>query len=76
MNATLMINSFSPEEQKQLLQALVDKLFPAAESEAEAFPEWLLKDLQEQKQRYQTGLEPGDELDVVEARLKAKSQSP
>ncbi|MEN3941741.1 hypothetical protein WJU23_10645 [Prosthecobacter sp. SYSU 5D2] len=77
MNATLMINSFTPEEQKELLHALVDRLFPEAESneEEDAFPEWLLKDLKEQNQRYHAGLETGDDLDVVEARLKAKFQS-
>lgn len=75
MNASLMINSFSPEEQKQLLQALVDKLFPVQESEGEAFPDWLLSNLKEQNRRYHAGLESGDGLDAVEARLRAKFQS-
>lgn len=74
MNASLMIRSFTPEEQKELLHALVDRLFPEP-AEADAFPEWLMKDLEEQNDRYHAGLETGDEIDAVEARLKTKLRS-
>jgi hypothetical protein len=37
-----------------------------------AFPDWLLADLKAQNQRYQTGTETGDDLDIVEARLRSK----
>ncbi len=41
----------------------------------DAFPDWLLNDLQEQNKRYRDGFEPADELEIVEARLRAKFQS-
>jgi len=70
MNATLMVDSFTPEEQRQLLQALVDRLFPEpAPAETDAFPEWIMKELEEQELRIQAGLEKGEDWQVVKERL-------
>lgn len=71
MNATLMINSFTREEQEQLLQALVDRLYPEAAGDG-GFPKWLMEDLQQQHARYLAGTETGDDVDTVEARLVAR----
>lgn len=73
MNATLMVDSFTRDEQKQLLQALVDRLFPeSTPDESEAFPGWIVKELEDQDERIQAGLESGEGVDVVEARLRAR----
>ena len=41
-----------------------------------AFPDWLLADLKVQNQRYRAGTEIGDNIDIVEARLRSKFMNP
>ncbi len=73
MNASLVIDQLSVSEQHELLRALVDRLYPEdKESKEEAFPEWLMESLEAQNQRYRAGLETGDPVDLVDARLRAK----
>ncbi len=73
MNASLMLDQLSVSEQRELLQALVDRLYPETPGKQEnAFPDWLLESLEAQNQRYQAGLEKGDPVELVDARLRAK----
>ena len=70
MNTTLTIDSLSRDEQLLLLQTLVDRLFPESKPEQEeAFPDWVVQELEEQDVRVQAGLEKGERWEVVKERL-------
>lgn len=70
MNATLVIDSLSRTEQLHLLQTLVDRLYPESKPEQEdAFPDWVMKELEEQDARVIAGLEKGEPWEVVKERL-------
>lgn len=70
MNATLAIDNLSRAEQLHLLQTLVDQLYPESKPEKEeAFPDWVMKELEEQDVRVKTGLEKSEPWEVVRERL-------
>jgi hypothetical protein len=70
MNATLAIDNLSRAEQLHLLQTLVDRLYPESKPEQEeAFPDWVMKELEEQDVRVKAGLEKSEPWEVVRERL-------
>ncbi len=70
MNATLAIDNLSRAEQLHLLQTLVDQLYPESKPEQEeAFPDWVMKELEEQDVRVKAGLEKSEPWEVVRERL-------
>ena len=70
MNATLAIDNLSRAEQLHLLQTLVDRLYPESKPEKEeAFPDWVMKELEEQDVRVKAGLEKSEPWEVVRERL-------
>ena len=70
MNATLAIDNLSRAEQLHLLQTLVDRLYPESKPEQEeAFPDWVMKELEEQDVRVEAGLEKSEPWEVVRERL-------
>ena len=70
MNATLAIDNLSRAEQLHLLQRLVDRLYPETKQEhEEAFPDWVMKELEEQEVRVKAGLEKSEPGEVVRERL-------
>jgi hypothetical protein len=53
-----------------LLQTLVDRLYPESKPEQEeAFPDWVMKELEEQDVRVKAGLEKSEPWEVVRERL-------
>ncbi len=73
MNASLVIDQLSLREQHELLRVLVDRLYPEpSEDNDAAFPAWIMSSLEKQDQRYRAGLETGDEIETVDARIRQK----
>lgn len=77
MNASLVIDQLSLKEQHELLRVLVDRLYPASqEDDNAAFPAWIMSSLEKQEQRYRAGLETGDDIETVNARIRQKMIKP
>lgn len=73
MNASLVIDQLSISEQRELLRALLDRLYPETSEHPEtSFPDWVMRSLESQDQRYREGLETGDDVDTVDTRIRQK----
>ena len=71
MNASQLVDQLSVSEQRALLMTLVDRLYPETiDPQEEAFPDWLMDSLEEQNQRYRAGLETGEDVNLVDTRLR------
>lgn len=77
MNASLVIDQLSLNEQHELLRVLVDRLYPVGqEDENAAFPAWIMSSLERQEQRYRAGLETTDDIETVDARIRQRMIKP
>jgi hypothetical protein len=77
MNASLVIDQLSLNEQHELLRVLVDRLYPVGqEDENAAFPAWIMSSLEKQEQRYRAGLETADDIETVDARIRQRMIKP
>jgi hypothetical protein len=73
MNASLVIDQLSLREQHELLRVLVDRLYPEPSENNDAdFPDWVMNSLEKQEHRYRAGLETGDDIETVDARIRQK----
>lgn len=73
MNTSLVIDQLSISEQRELLRALLDRLYPEnLDHPGASFPDWVMNSLEDQDQLYREGLETGDDVDTVDTRIRQK----